>query len=271
MTHYAVGDIQGCFDELMQLLEKIDFDTRQDTLWVAGDAVNRGPQSKQTLAFLYDNRDCVQMVLGNHDLHLLAVGYGHRDCKKSDTLNDILQANEKHEWLTWLRQQPLCHYDPELDYAMVHAGIPPQWTIAQAQCHSREVEACLQSDNFNDFLANMYGNTPSTWQADLDGHDRLRYITNSLTRIRIIDSQGRLDLSYKGDLTTLPTNRMPWFNHPDRQTQQQKIIFGHWAALLGHIDPPYLFGLDTGCVWGQQLSALRLSDQQVFSTHAQTR
>ncbi len=258
MTHYAVGDIQGCYAELMDVLDQVGFDPDEDVLWVAGDMVNRGPDSLATLAFLYQYRDSVQCVLGNHDLHLLAIYFGQRKSKGSDTIDEIIDAPQAEQWIDWLRHQPLCIYDEYNDFTMVHAGIAPQWTLAEALSYSREVEAVLQSDYIVDFLANMYGNKPAIWRDDLEGFDRLRCITNYFTRMRICDRNGKLDLDYKGDIPDIPPGYYPWFKHPQRQTAQQKIVFGHWAALGGHINNKNLFGLDSGCVWGQALTLMQL-------------
>lgn len=264
MTDYAVGDIQGCYHELMNLLEQVAFNPDHDRLWVAGDLVNRGPDSLATLKFLYQNRNSVQCVLGNHDLHLLAIYFGHRKAKSSDTFEEIIASKHSEKWINWLRQQPLCHHDPELNYTMVHAGIAPQWSLDQALAYSAEVENVLRSDDIDLFLANMYGNQPDTWSNKLTGTDRLRCITNYFTRIRICDSAGKLDLEYKNDLDNIPPDYFPWFKHPDRKTEQQRIIFGHWAALGGHVNNKNLFGLDTGCVWGQALTLLQMDTHDLF-------
>ena len=258
MTHYAVGDIQGCYHELMDVLEQVNFDPKNDCLWVAGDMVNRGPDSLATLKFLYRHRKSVRCVLGNHDLHLLAIYYGQRKPKASDTFETILNARQCDKWMGWLRQQPLCIYDEKVDYAMVHAGIAPQWTLEQALGYSEEVEAILQSDRIERFLKTMYGNDPDCWSNTLTGYDRLRCITNYFTRMRICNRAGALNLEYKGDLDDIPRGYYPWFKHPKRKTQCERIIFGHWAALGGHVNNKNLFGLDTGCVWGQALTLMEL-------------
>lgn len=258
MTHYAVGDIQGCYRELMDVLDQVDFNPRNDCLWVAGDMVNRGPDSLATLRFLYRHKDSVRCVLGNHDLHLLAIYYGHRQSKSSDTLNPILKSSKSEQWIDWLRQQPLCYHDESINYTMVHAGIPPQWSLTDALKYSAEVEKVLQSERIHRFLETMYGNEPELWDKNLTGNARLRCITNYFTRMRICKRSGQLDLNYKGDIDNIPRGYQAWFKQPGRKTRQQRIIFGHWAALGGYVDNKHLFGLDTGCAWGQALTLMRL-------------
>lgn len=268
MTDYAVGDIQGCYSELIDCLEQVAFNPSNDCLWVAGDMVNRGPDSLATLRFLHRYRDSVRCILGNHDLHLLAIYYGHREAKPSDSVTAILEAPDSEQLINWLRRQALCIHDETINYTMVHAGIAPQWSLEQALNYSAEVEAVLKTDAIHPFLMNMYGNTPNLWNDDLTGSDRLRCITNYFTRMRICDIEGKLDLNYKGDLNDIPKGYYPWFKQANRQTQQQRIIFGHWAALNGHIDNEYLFGLDTGCVWGQTLTLLQLDNHRVTTAKA---
>lgn len=263
MTQYAVGDIQGCYRELMDCLEQVAFNPANDCLWVAGDMVNRGPDSLATLQFLYQHRNSVRCVLGNHDLHLLAIYFGHRQAKPSDTAVDILDADNSEELITWLRQQPLCLHDEKMNYTMAHAGIAPQWSLTQALNYSAEVEAVLKTEAIHPFLKNMYGNIPDLWHDDLTGADRLRCITNYFTRMRICNSDGKLEFSYTGDTNHIPDGYQPWFKQANRQTQQQRIIFGHWAALNGHINHKNLFGLDTGCVWGQKLTLMQLDNHHI--------
>jgi len=264
MSTYAIGDIQGCLEPLKRLLDQVNFDPAADRLWIAGDLVNRGPSSRDTLSFLYAMRERLTVVLGNHDLHLLAVARGHRPPNHKDTLEDILGHERHPEWIDWLRTLPLLHRDAELGYTMVHAGIPPQWSLDRAQAHAREVEAVLQSNQLDDFLAQMYGNEPSLWENKLYGIDRLRMITNYFTRMRFCTEEGELDLDSKGDLTDQPAGFAPWFAHPKRKTRKEKILFGHWAALEGEADAPNIYALDTGCVWGGKLTALRLEDGHRF-------
>jgi bis(5'-nucleosyl)-tetraphosphatase (symmetrical) len=261
VSTYVVGDIQGCLQPLKCLLKKVQFDPSKDVLWSVGDAVNRGPKCLKTLRFLYRMRDSLVMVLGNHDLHLLALAAGVRAPNRSDTLDKILQAPDREELLNWLIQQPLIHH--ENGYTMVHAGIPPQWTIKKAMKRAREVEHVLQSQDCVEFFRAMYGNEPAVWSADLEGMDRLRVITNYLTRMRYCTKDGVLDLESKGPSPNLGTQKVSaWFSHPNRKTAQDRILFGHWASIEGYTDSPNAIGLDTGCVWGGTLSLYQLETQQ---------
>ncbi|OHC26113.1 MAG: bis(5'-nucleosyl)-tetraphosphatase (symmetrical) [Pseudomonadales bacterium RIFCSPLOWO2_12_59_9] len=259
MTTYAVGDLQGCLQPLQCLLREVAFDPGKDRLWLVGDLVNRGPQSLETLRFLYAMRDSLICVLGNHDLHLLAVAQNIERLKKADTLQEILDAPDRDDLLDWLRRQKLLHYDAERDCVLVHAGIPPQWTLAKALKRAAEVEAALQDDlRLPLFLDGMYGNQPTLWDKDLQGVTRLRVITNYLTRMRFCTAEGDLDLKSKEGLDSAPPGFAPWFSYPARKTLQHKIVFGHWAALMGQCTEPNLFALDTGCVWGGSLTLLNL-------------
>lgn len=264
MSTYAIGDIQGCLEPLKRLLDRVNFDPAADRLWIAGDLINRGPSSRATLEFLYPMRDRLISVLGNHDLHLLAVARGHRQPNTKDTIEEILGDDNHPEWIEWLRTLPLLHHDPVLDYVMVHAGIPPQWDLERAKAHAREVEAVLQSNQLDDFLAHMYGNEPNVWKNKLYGVERQRLITNYFTRMRFCTPEGELDLQSKGDATTPPPGFAPWFAHRKHKCREHKIIFGHWAALAGEATASNVFALDTGCVWGGTLTALRLEDEQRF-------
>jgi bis(5'-nucleosyl)-tetraphosphatase (symmetrical) len=265
MSTYAIGDIQGCFATLEKLLEQIQFDADKDTLWFTGDLVNRGPQSLSSLRFVKALGPKHRTVLGNHDLHLLAVAYGAHAGSPDDTLQDILTAPDKNELLTWLQQQPLMHYDPTLNYAVTHAGIAPQWNLSKALQLAREVETVLQSENANEFFQHMYGNQPDQWQDTLAGWDRLRCITNYFTRMRFCYADGRLELKAKGTLASHPENTMPWFQVPNRANAGVPIVFGHWAALGGVTNTPNTYALDTGCIWGFDLTAMRLEDRKRFS------
>jgi bis(5'-nucleosyl)-tetraphosphatase (symmetrical) len=262
---YAIGDIQGCLDPLQRLLKKCNFDIDRDRLWIAGDLVNRGPDSLLTLRFLYSLREHIDIVLGNHDLHLLAVAAGFKKPTRSDTLDAILAAPDCNELLNWLRVQPLVHHDAALSFTMVHAGIPPQWSIHQALGYAHEVESILRGDNANDFLKVMYGNEPSSWSDDLDGMDRIRLITNYFTRMRFCTSTGELELTTKSGVSDTPEHLYPWFALNNRVAKRDNIIFGHWAALGGKTHQKNIFGLDTGCVWGGELTAMRLEDMQLYS------
>ncbi len=270
MATYAIGDIQGCYESLQCLLEKIAFNPQLDRLWLVGDLINRGPDSLATLRFLFSIRDSVDFVLGNHDLHFLAVAYSLRKKSQSDTLDSLLAAADRQQLMDWLIQGKLIHSDEKLGYSMVHAGIPPQWNLLQAKAHAREVEAILQSRYCRDFLATMYGNQPNAWKNKLIGNDRLRLITNYFTRMRFCTSDGDLELETKESIAFAPVGFLPWFAHENRKTRDEKIIFGHWAALEGNVNLPNIYALDTGCVWGGSLTALRLEDEQKFSCFCQS-
>lgn len=257
MAAYAVGDLQGCLEPLKCLLERVAFDPAEDRLWLVGDLVNRGPQSLETLRYLYRLRDSLVCVLGNHDLHLLAAGNNIERLKKGDTLREILEAPDRAELLDWLRRQKLVHYDESRNTALVHAGIPPQWSLKKARKRAAEVEEALRDDaRLPLFLDGMYGNEPNKWSSPLRGVTRLRTITNYFTRMRFCTADGRLDLKSKEGLGTAPNGYAPWFSHPNRKTRGEKIIFGHWAALQGRCDEPGVEALDSGCVWGGALTLL---------------
>jgi bis(5'-nucleosyl)-tetraphosphatase (symmetrical) len=269
MATYAIGDIQGCFNAFRCLLQEASFDPAQDTLWVAGDMVNRGPDSLSTLRFIKSLGDSAVVVLGNHDLHLLAVAYGVKKASTSDTFDEIIAAADADELLTWLRQQPLLHYCPERNYALVHAGLAPQWSIKQALALSQEVESCLKGDNYHAFLTHMYGDEPDGWHDNLQNWDRLRVITNHLTRMRLCDADDHLDLQHKQGPKGAREGFKPWFAHQHRKTRDINILFGHWAALQGESNEDKVFALDTGCVWGGHLTMMRLEDHRLFSCHCE--
>ena len=262
MSTYVVGDIQGCLQPLQCLLRSVDFSPGKDVLWSVGDIVNRGPQSLQTLRFLYGMRQHLVVVLGNHDLHLLAAAAGVRKPSRSDTFDEILAAPDREELLGWLVQQPLMHHEQE--HTLVHAGIPPQWSLAQGLDYAREVETVLRGPDCKQFLGNMYGDVPAVWSEDLSGMARLRVITNYLTRMRFCTADGTLDLKNKGSSPMTATPRQgkqhlsAWFSHADRKTAEDCILFGHWAALGGHTDTPNAIALDTGCVWDGAMSLYHL-------------
>lgn len=268
MATYAIGDIQGCYDSLMALLEKIDYDDNQDTLWFAGDLVNRGPRSLKTLRFIKGLGDKAVSVLGNHDLHLLALYFNENNSKKSDTLEATLNASDSEELMHWLRHQPLVHHDKGLNAIMVHAGIPPKWGTKKALKRSLEVETFIQSPDFREFFNVMYGNAPDKWDKSLIGMDRLRMIVNYFTRMRFCTQSGRLDLLSKEGLNQNPEGFSPWFQL-ERKAAKKRIFFGHWAALEGKTNVDNVFALDTGCVWGGKLSAIRVEDEAWFRVPAQ--
>ena len=261
MAIYAVGDIQGCYVEFQQLLEQMRFDPAQDKLWLVGDLVNRGPGSLQVLRLVKSLGDSAITVLGNHDLHLLAVAEGAAELHRSDTLDEVLNAPDRNELLTWLRRQRLLH--AENGFVLVHAGLLPQWTVAQAVELAREVESALRGDDYATFLARMYGNTPHNWDDELSGYKRLRVITNAFTRMRICTPQGEMEFKFKGEVEHIPAGYLPWFEVPGRKSMDATVIFGHWSA-LGLKVTPGVIALDTGCLWGGQMSAIRLEDRQLF-------
>ncbi|QKT04353.1 symmetrical bis(5'-nucleosyl)-tetraphosphatase [Ectothiorhodospiraceae bacterium 2226] len=262
MAVYAIGDLQGCLEPLQRLLDELRFDPATDRLWFAGDLVNRGPQSLETLRFVHALGETAHCVLGNHDLHLIAVAYGlTRYHKPGDTLIPVLEAPDRDALLDWLRHRPLMHVDPTLGYAMVHAGLPPQWDIPQAQAMAGEVEAVLRGDGVREFLAHMYGNEPHRWRDDLQGMARLRFAVNCFTRMRYCDADGRLDFQHKGAPGTQPAPLLPWFEAPARAWAGTPVVCGHWST-LGLRLAGDVRALDTGCLWGGRLTALRLDDEE---------
>lgn len=262
MATYVIGDIQGCYQELMALLDLIQF-SASDRLWLTGDLVNRGPGSLATLRAIKQLDRQVITVLGNHDLHLLAVAYGHGTCKRGDTIDDILAAPDCDELLDWLRFRPLLHLEERK--VLVHAGLPPIWSADDALGFAHEVEAVLRSDDYLRYFANMYGNQPDCWREHLSGPARWRIITNYLTRMRFVGPRGELELKSKSELNAAPAGYRAWFYYPNPEWAGYRIYFGHWAALVGHTGMHDVFALDTGCVWGNSLTALRLEDQRLFS------
>lgn len=260
MATYAIGDVQGCYDALGRLLDHIRFDDGTDRLWFTGDLVNRGPQSLETLRFVRSLGDAAVTVLGNHDLHLLAIAAGCQSARPSDTLDDILAAPDRHDLLDWLRRRPLAHYDAACGYLMVHAGLAPQWTRSEALTLAAEVGARLAAPDWTDFLSGMYGNEPARWDPGLVGIDRLRVIVNFLTRLRFCTPDGTMDFDHKGPPGTQPAPLLPWFAVPERKSIDDRIICGHWSA-LGAINSHNVSALDSGCVWGGALTALRLDGE----------
>lgn len=261
MTTYAIGDLQGCFKEFNQLLELLGFYPAKDKLWLVGDIVNRGPDSLPLLRFVRDLGNAAVMVLGNHDLHLLMVSAGCARLHRSDTLQQILDAPDRDELLDWLQHQRLLH--TEGDYVMVHAGLLPAWSVAQAALLAQEVEATLQGRNFRQFCSHMYGNQPDRWDDGLTGYDRLRVIINAMTRMRVCTPDGKMEFAHKGLVQDAPAGYSPWFEAPDRASREATIICGHWSALDLQVRDN-LIALDTGCLWGGSLTAVRLEDRQIF-------
>lgn len=269
MSTYAIGDLQGCLEPLQRLLDHVNFDPSEDKLWLVGDLINRGPDSLQTLRLVYQLRHSVTAVLGNHDLHFLAVALGHRQKGRHDTLDALLEANDLGPMVAWLRHCPLLYRDSQLGFTMVHAGIPPIWDLEQAEACSGEVEAVLQSDQLEHYLAHMYGNEPSRWDDQLVGPERWRLITNYFTRMRFCTAEGELELHTKASAEQHPAGFLPWFAHPEHRCRRDKIVFGHWAALRGQATANNVYALDTGCVWGGSLTALRLEDERLFHCQCQ--
>lgn len=261
MATYAIGDIQGCFTSLTHLLEQIGFNATRDRLWLVGDLINRGPDSLAVLRWAKQHDQALSVVLGNHDLHTLAVAEGFVEAHRHDTLQQLLVAPDRDELLAWLRGCHMAYADD--DYLMVHAGVLPQWSATQAVSLAREVEAVLRGEHYRDFFAHMYGNHPNHWQDDLTGMGRLRVITNALTRLRVCTAEGAMDFRFKGELPDIPAGMIPWFEMPGRQSVDTTLVFGHWSA-LGLLVRDRLIALDTGCLWGGQLTAMRLEDRRVF-------
>lgn len=259
MTTYAIGDVQGCFRSLQYLLESCRFDPAADRLWFVGDLVNRGPRSLETLRFVRKLGGGARLVLGNHDLYLLMLAYGAlAKPGKDDTLGNILTATDAPEIFDWLRQQPLCLR--EGSYCMVHAGLLPEWNVDKAVALSAEVEAALQGDRVASFLAELWGSHPDGWSDTLAGAERLRVIVNVMTRMRFCTADGRLNFSAKGKVEKAPDGLVPWFLLPGRQSAEHTLIVGHWSA-LGLYQTANLLAIDTGCLWGGKLTAVRLEDR----------
>ena len=261
MAIYAAGDVQGCYTELMQLLEKIQFDASHDQLWLAGDLVNRGPDSLAVLRLVKSLGDSAITVLGNHDLHLLAVTEGVAALHPGDTLDEILHAPDRDELMFWLRNQKLLH--AENDVVLVHAGLLPSWTVNLAMQLASEAEQALRGNQYVELLAHMYGNQPNHWRDDLVGYDRLRVIINAFTRLRICTADGEMEFKFKGEVKDIPQGCRPWFDVPQRENADATIIFGHWSA-LGLLRQEKIIALDTGCLWGGALTAIRLEDWEIF-------
>jgi bis(5'-nucleosyl)-tetraphosphatase (symmetrical) len=258
MAVYAIGDVQGCYDELQELLATIRFDRNRDRLWFVGDLVNRGPKSLETLRFVRGLGPVAVTVLGNHDLHLLAAAHGiHTSTIDEDTLEPILAAPDRDELIDWLRRLPLLHYDGALGYLMVHAGLLPQWDLNLARQCAGEVEAVLRGDRLEAFLSHMYGNKPNQWSEALTGWDRLRFIVNCFTRMRFCDRDGRLELKSAGPPGSQPEGFYPWYEIDGRASEGMNIIFGHWSTLRLQ-DTPGIYPIDSGCLWGGRLTALRI-------------
>ena len=260
MAIYAVGDIQGCFHAFTALISRLEFNEKQDKLWLVGDLINRGTGSLEILRWCVQHESSIKVVLGNHDLHALAVKYGARQAHKGDTLQPSIDAPDSDALYTWLRHQPLMWF--EHNYAMLHAGLMPQWSIQKALRLAQEVEKVLQSNDYIEFFQKMYGPLPNHWDDNLTGYDRLRIITNALTRMRVCTADGVMEFAFKGELPDIPEPYMPWFDVPNRATAQENIVCGHWSA-LGLLQRNHIFALDTGCLWGGALTAMCLETQAI--------
>ncbi len=259
MATYAIGDLQGCYDPFARLLDKIRFDPATDRLWLTGDLVNRGPKSLKCLRFVKSLGDSAVAVLGNHDLHLLALGNGIRySGAHFDSLWKVLGAEDCDELLEWLRHRPLAHYDPGLETLLVHAGLPPSWSRKKALRRAREVEAMLRGDRYHWVLSHMYGNRPNRWSGDLKGAGRTRFIINAFTRMRMIYADGRLNFTHSGPPGRARRGLIPWFQAAEPKWAGTRIVFGHWSA-LGLVVSDELIAVDTGCVWGRELTAVKLT------------
>jgi len=264
MSTYAIGDVQGCFTQLKALLIELDFKSDKDKLWFAGDIVNRGPDSLKTIRFIKSLEDNAVTVLGNHDLHLLAVANGRKKQSRKDTIQDILNAADSQKLLDWLIQRPLLHYQEKHHVCMSHAGLFPEWTLDQALANAAEVENVLQSSKAHEFFHHMYGDKPNKWSDHLEGWDRLRFITNSFTRMRYLRDDMKLSLKEKGAPDKQAENIHPWFMF-EKADENLNILFGHWSTLKNpNID--FLHPLDTGCLWGGKLTALKVSKKMSHRT-----
>ncbi len=261
MATYAIGDVQGCLEPLERLLGEIGYSPTRDRLWFVGDLVNRGPDSAAVVRFVRDLGERAVVVQGNHDLHLLALAAGHAKRRADDTLDDLLAAPDGDELLEWLRFRPMLHVEGE--YVMVHAGLLPSWSVGKAEELAAEVEVELRARRYRLFLAELYGSKPDAWQDSLRGMDRLRVVVNAMTRMRFCTADGVMDFRMKGELDKAPSGFMPWFDVPARKTRGVPVVCGHWSALGLRLTPD-LLALDTGCVWGGALTAVRLEDRRLF-------
>ena len=269
MSTYAIGDIQGCYTELQNLLNEINFNEKNDQLWFVGDLVNRGPKSLQTLRFIKSLGVSAKIVLGNHDLHLIAASKNIRPISNKDTIKEILTADDADELINWLKSRPLLLTDTDLGFTMVHAGIAPQWTLDTAKNFAKECESILQNEKIDDFLMHMYGDKPNIWSDSIEGYARQRFIINCFTRIRFCTIDGALDLDIKVAPGSQKKSLIPWYALPNRKTIDNKIIFGHWSTIHLGVENNFkkynVYPVDTGCLWGGQLTAMRLDVEKIFS------
>ncbi len=271
MATYAIGDIHGCYAQLQGLLDKIKFDPTQDILWFTGDLINGGPQPAETIRFIQSLGTQHVCVLGNHDVVLLGVAAGKipapRDRKIG--MEPVLMAPDRDELIAWLRQRPMVHFDVERNVLLVHAGVLPQWTLPQIQNYAHEIETLLRKQTDDRFVTEMFGNEPAIWNEQLTGMPRIRFLLNCFTRMRFCTADGKLDLTTKGEIDNAPSGYQPWFKFNRPHTEDIKIIFGHWAALLGNTGVANAINIDTGCVWGHELTAVCLDDWRYFQVKSQ--
>jgi bis(5'-nucleosyl)-tetraphosphatase (symmetrical) len=261
MATYAIGDLQGCYHSFLNLLSKCRFDPAQDKLWLVGDLINRGPHSLSVLRWMHAHSQNITVVLGNHDLHSLAAHEGLVELHRNDTLDELFAATDRIPLFDWLRRQSMVH--AENGYLMVHAGLLPQWDATKAGMLAQEVEAVLRGPGYRDFLAHMYGNEPNHWEDNLQGMGRLRVITNAMTRLRVCTPDGRMEFRFKGVPEDIPDGYLPWFEIKSRKSRKDNLIVGHWSA-LGLVVRKNFIALDSGCLWGGKLSAVRLEDRELF-------
>ena len=271
MATYAIGDVQGCYVEFCDLLEKVRFDPTQDRLWLLGDLINRGPDSLAVVRLVRSFGDAVQIVLGNHDLHFLAIHLGGHSMNRHDTFVELLQARDVDDIASWYCEQPFLVRDDKLGYAMTHAGIPPMWSVDHAESLAHEVEAVIRGKRRVAYFESMYGNKPDSWDDSLRGMDRWRAITNFLTRVRLMNTAGQMDFAPKGSVNEAPSEWIPWYELPRREELTLKLLFGHWAAIEGHSGRDDIIALDTGCVWGRELRALCLDSGESFNVPSRKR
>ena len=257
MAIYAIGDVHGHLAPLLHLLDIIKFNPADDQVWLAGDIVNRGPDSLEVMRFIRELGDAARTVLGNHDLHLLAMAHGVRKPKSRDTFDAILSAPDRQELLSWLRHLPIVHVDKSMQTLMVHAGIYGKWSKKELVRHGRELEGVLRGDDYTDFLENMYGNKPKQWKKTMTRWERCRFIVNVCTRMRFCSHSGKPDFKYKGPPGSQPDTLIPWFRYPKRRCTDWRIVFGHWST-LGYLRESNVISLDSGCLWGHRLTAVQL-------------
>ncbi len=263
MAVYVIGDVQGCYSQLCRLLEKIHYDQARDILWFCGDLVNRGPESLQSLRFVRSLGDRAVTVLGNHDLHLLALFYSRQNIGKNDPLAQILSSPDRDELMEWLRFQGFVHYDEKLNFLLVHAGIHAGWDLTRVQDHARELEQALRGENYQSFLAQMYGDQPDCWSDDLTGIERLRCITNIFSRLRFYTRDGRFDFEAKGSPSLHSRHGLiPWFERNHCLERSLRVVFGHWSTLAVGQYGRY-FAIDNGCIWGGRMTALRIDTSDI--------